>query len=124
MAACCRPLIIVLLFSGLLQASESRRGRGASKQQQWALDVPRVTQLDLEQNATLRSGHVAFILTGLDTPWAATESWADLKHIQSLIPEDYAKAPPFHSIDGTWVNLGLESWKTLRQELPPKLPIW
>lgn len=115
----------------------------APAKQQFALEIPRVTQEQLAANATLRSGLHAYVLTGhVKTHWKAA-SWT-LDYLLSKIPFEWVDfydknmrdqgdkpylfkfkeaLPKFQQKTGIprymQLRLSLRGWKRLRKDFQP-----
>ena len=78
-------LLHLLVLLGPVADGRGRRPR----RQAFSLHIPRVSRAELAANATLRSGHHAFVLTADETLplGAGVESWSP-RTLQKLFPSD------------------------------------
>ena len=102
-------LLHLLVLLGPVADGRGRRPR----RQSFSLHVPRVSRAQLAANATLRSGHHAFVLTADETLplGAGVESWSprslqklfpsdDIHQCESPIPPSSCPTPPHRALTG------------------------
>jgi len=81
------------LLVALVALSTAVALSAAANVQQWELEIPRVTAAELASNATLRTGHHAYILTGVASEWPAMKRWT-LDYMHEKIPTEWVDYYP------------------------------